>query len=90
MADEVVLTDIYSAGVEPLAGVTVEAVAEEVRRAGGGHVQIVKALADVPAAVARLARAGGLVLTRGARSLRTTGPQGVGALASCCCCRRKP
>jgi UDP-N-acetylmuramate--alanine ligase len=83
MADEVVLTDIYSAGEEPLAGVTVEALAEEVRQSRGGHVQIVKALADVPAAVARMARAGDLVLTLGAGSIGTMGPKVVEAIASC-------
>ena len=63
-------------------GVTVEALADEVRRAGGGRVHVVKALADVPAEVARLVAAGDLVLTMGAGSVGTLGPKVVEAIAS--------
>jgi len=69
-ADEVVLTDIYAAGEAPIAGATAEAVAEEVRR-GGTPVRLVKALDDVPAAVAGIARANDLVITLGAGSIGT-------------------
>ena len=68
LADEIVLTDIYPAGEDPLPGVTIERLAEEVQRAHGGRVHVVKALADVPAAVARIATPGDLVLTMGAGS----------------------
>jgi UDP-N-acetylmuramate--alanine ligase len=82
LADEVVLTDIYAAGEDPLPGVTIERLADEVRRARGGRVHIVKALADVPAAVAGLTAPGDLVLTMGAGSIGTMGPRVVEAIAS--------
>jgi UDP-N-acetylmuramate--alanine ligase len=82
LADEIVLTDIYPAGEDPLPGVTIERLAEEVGRAHGGRVHIVKALADVPAAVARIATPGDLILTMGAGSVGTLGPKVVEAIAS--------
>jgi UDP-N-acetylmuramate--alanine ligase len=82
LADEVVLTDIYAAGEDPMPGVTIERLADEVQRAQGGRVHIVKALADVPAAVAGLAAPGDLVLTMGAGSIGTLGPRVVEAIAS--------
>jgi UDP-N-acetylmuramate--alanine ligase len=68
-ADEIVLTDIYAAGEPALPGVTVEALAAAVQKAAGRPVQLVKALDDVPAAVARLARPNDLVITLGAGSI---------------------
>jgi UDP-N-acetylmuramate--alanine ligase len=82
MADAVVLTDIYPAGEEPLPGITVEAVAAEVRKAGG-RVDVVARLADVAAAVARMAEPGDLVLTMGAGSVGGVGPAVVEAIQSC-------
>jgi UDP-N-acetylmuramate--alanine ligase len=82
LADAVVLTDIYPAGEEPLPGITVEAVADEVRKAGG-RVNIVPRLADVAAAVARIAEPGDLVLTMGAGSVGGLGPAVVEAIRSC-------
>jgi UDP-N-acetylmuramate--alanine ligase len=79
-ADEVVLTDIYAASEEPLPGIDVDAVADSVRKAGGRHVHVVGALADVPAAVARLARQGDLVITLGAGSIGAVGVRVVEAL----------
>jgi UDP-N-acetylmuramate--alanine ligase len=69
-ADEIVLTDIYAAGEAPIAGATVEAVAAEVRKSGK-PVTIVKALADIPAAVAKITRPNDLVITLGAGSIGT-------------------
>ncbi len=68
-ADEVVLTDIYAAGEEPIDGVTIERVAEAVRAAGRCPVHVVKSLQALPAAVARVARSGDLVITLGAGSI---------------------
>jgi hypothetical protein len=64
-ADEVVLTDVYSAGEAPIAGATAEAVEAAVRRTGK-PVRLVKALDEIPAAVAALARPNDLVITLGA------------------------
>ncbi len=69
-ADEIVLTDIYPAGEAPIAGATAEAV-EAVVRTTGRPVRLVKALDDVPAAVASLARPNDLVITLGAGSVGT-------------------
>ena len=69
-ADEIVLTDVYAAGEAPIAGATAEAVEAVVRRSGR-HVTLVKALVDVPAAVARVARPNDLVITLGAGSIGT-------------------
>ena len=68
-ADEVVLTDIYAASEDPIPGVTVEALAAEVNQHRAAPVQVVPAVADLPAAVADLARPGDLVLTLGAGSI---------------------
>ena len=68
-ADEVVLTDIYSAGEQAIAGITVDVLAQAVRRTAKGPVHVVRALDDVPAAVAALAREGDLIITLGAGSI---------------------
>jgi UDP-N-acetylmuramate--alanine ligase len=73
MADEIVLTDIYSAGEAPIAGVTIDALADAVRATARCDVHVVPAVEDVPAAVARIARSGDLVLTLGAGSIGATG-----------------
>jgi UDP-N-acetylmuramate--alanine ligase len=70
-ADEVVLTDIYAAGEAPIDGVTVDALAEAVRAASARPVHVVRALDELPAAVAGLARKGDLILTLGAGSIGT-------------------
>ncbi|MEP6592156.1 MAG: UDP-N-acetylmuramate--L-alanine ligase [Acidobacteriota bacterium] len=72
-ADEVVLTDIYAAGEAPVAGVTVEALADSVRAVSRIPVHIVKAVEDLPAAVTALARRGDLVVTLGAGSIGGVG-----------------
>ena len=69
-ADEIVLTDVYAAGEAPIAGATAEAV-EAVARRSGRPVTLVKSLDDLPAAVARIARANDLVITLGAGSIGT-------------------
>jgi UDP-N-acetylmuramate--alanine ligase len=69
-ADEIVLTDIYAAGEAPLPGVTIEAVDARVRQSGR-PVHLVKALDDVPDAVATIVRPNDLVITLGAGSIGT-------------------
>lgn len=69
-ADEIVLTDIYAAGESPIPGVTIEALDARVRRSGR-RVTLVKAIEDLPAAVASIARANDLVITLGAGSIGT-------------------
>jgi UDP-N-acetylmuramate--alanine ligase len=72
-ADEVVLTDIYSAGEAPIAGVTVERLAHTVRAAAACPVHLIRALEELPEAVAGLARPGDLVITLGAGSIGGVG-----------------
>ena len=69
-ADEIILTDIYAAGEAPIAGATVEAVEDEVRKTGR-PVRLVKSLDDIPGAVARAAQPNDLVITLGAGSIGT-------------------
>jgi UDP-N-acetylmuramate--alanine ligase len=68
-ADAIVLTDIYAAGEAPIPGITVERLAESIREGSSSPVDLVKDLADVPAAVAQLVRHGDLVITLGAGSI---------------------
>ena len=68
-ADEVVVTDIYSAGEQPIAGITVDVVAQAVRKTATCPVHVVRALDDLPAAVASLAKQGDLIITLGAGSI---------------------
>jgi UDP-N-acetylmuramate--alanine ligase len=68
-ADEIVLTDIYGAGENPIPGITIEALADSIRRSSRGRVHVVKALEDIPGAVANLTKPGDLVLTLGAGSI---------------------
>ena len=68
--DEVVLTDIYAAGEDPIPGVTVEALAASMQRAGV-RVHIARSLAEAVSQVAALARPGDAVITLGAGSIGT-------------------
>jgi UDP-N-acetylmuramate--alanine ligase len=68
-ADEIVLTDIYAAGEEPVAGVTLDRLAESIRQGSGRPVHLAPTLDDVVSVVSRLARAGDAVLTLGAGSI---------------------
>jgi UDP-N-acetylmuramate--alanine ligase len=64
-----VLTDIYGAGEEPIAGVTLDALAAAVRRSVSVPVDVVPALEDVPAALAGIARPNDVVIVLGAGSI---------------------
>jgi UDP-N-acetylmuramate--alanine ligase len=68
-ADHIVLTDIYAAGEDPIAGVTVDVLAESIRRSTAAPVDLVPRLDDVAPAVARIARRGDVVITLGAGSI---------------------
>ena len=68
-ADHVVLTDIYAAGEDPIAGATIDLLAESIRRSTTAQVDLVPRLDDVAPAVARIARRGDVVITLGAGSI---------------------
>jgi len=81
-ADEVVLTDIYPAGEDPIAGVTLDALVAAVRRAIPAPVTVVDRLGDVAGAVSRLVRPGDVVITLGAGSIAGVADQVLAALAA--------
>jgi UDP-N-acetylmuramate--alanine ligase len=68
-ADEIVLTDIYAAGEEPIAGITLDAFADSVRRGSGRPVHLVRSMDDVVPRLLDIARAGDAVITLGAGSI---------------------
>jgi UDP-N-acetylmuramate--alanine ligase len=70
-ADEIVLTDIYAASEEPIAGVTLERLAERIRSGSGRPVHVAPTLNDVVEAILRIARPGDAVMTLGAGSIGT-------------------
>jgi UDP-N-acetylmuramate--alanine ligase len=68
-ADEIVLTDIYAAGEDPIAGVTLEALAAAIRRGSGRVVHAVARVEDAVPAVLAIVHTGDAVLTLGAGSV---------------------
>ena len=70
-ADEIVLTDIYPAGEDPIPGITIDTLAESIRRGSGRPVHVVRRLDEVVAEVAALAKPGDAVITLGAGSIGT-------------------
>ena len=81
-ADVVVLTDIYGAGEDPIEGVTLEALAGTVAGEFTGELHAVRELNDVPPEIARLARAGDMVVLLGAGSIGSIAGAVLGALES--------
>jgi UDP-N-acetylmuramate--alanine ligase len=79
-ADEIVLTDIYAASEEPIAGVTLERLAESIRRGSGRPVHVATTLDDVVESILRVARPGDAVMTLGAGSIGTLAPRLLKAL----------
>ena len=79
-ADEIVLTDIYAASEEAIAGVTIDALADAVRAGSGRIVHIARQLDDVVPALLKIARPGDAVLTLGAGSIGSLPAQLVDAL----------
>jgi UDP-N-acetylmuramate--alanine ligase len=81
-ADEIVLTEIYAASEEPVEGVTIEALADSVRRGSGRPVHVARALDDVIPMLVALARPGDAVITLGAGSIGTIPRRLIHALAT--------
>jgi UDP-N-acetylmuramate--alanine ligase len=79
-ADHIVLTDIYGAGEDRIPGVTVDALADAVRRSVTAPVEVVASLDQVVPAIVRIARSGDLVITLGAGSIGTLPDQLIAAL----------
>jgi UDP-N-acetylmuramate--alanine ligase len=68
-ASHIVLTDIYSAGEEPITGVTVDALASAIRRSVAAPVDVVPHLEDLVPAIVKIVRPGDIVVTLGAGSI---------------------
>ena len=79
-AGEVVLTDIYAAGEDPIPGVTVEALAQAIRQGCGRPVHLVRRIEDLVAELLRVVRPGDAVVTLGAGSIGAVPAQLVSAL----------
>jgi UDP-N-acetylmuramate--alanine ligase len=73
-ADEVVVLDVYPAREEPIPGVSGELVAQAVER-HHGRAYYVPSMDNAAATILPLATAGDLILTIGAGSVTTLGPQ---------------
>ena len=69
-ADRIIVTDVYGAGEQPQPGVTGRLV-EEAVRAGGGDVEYVQHLADVPPRLARSLEPGDTLILMGAGDVAT-------------------
>jgi len=80
-ADVLVLTDIYAASEEPIAGIDSAALYEAVRRCGHRDAHCV-ARPEVARTLAGLVRDGDLVLTLGAGDITNAGPELLGLLAT--------
>jgi len=80
-ADRIILTDIYGAGEDPIAGITIDALAAAIRKSVRAPVDVVPRLDDVVPAIVRIARAGDLVMTLGAGSIGSVPERLVAALA---------
>jgi UDP-N-acetylmuramate--alanine ligase len=79
-ADEIVLTDIYAAGEDPIPGVTIDALAAAIRKGSGRPVTVARELDDVLAQLVKQARPGDALLTLGAGSIGTLAARLVEAL----------
>jgi UDP-N-acetylmuramate--alanine ligase len=73
-ADYVILTEIYSAGEEPITGVTSELIRDSIEKQNGKKVNIIHELKDIPGAVLKIAEKGDVILTLGAGDIYKTGP----------------
>jgi UDP-N-acetylmuramate--alanine ligase len=80
-ADEIVLTDIYAASEEPIAGVTIDALAEAIRRGSGRPVHLARQLDEVVPQLMNVVKPGDAVILLGAGSIGTLPQRLIDALA---------
>ena len=73
--DKLILTRIYSAGEEPIEGVTSEALAEDIRRTTGQDVRYIDGFDEVETYLVQNAVTGDLVLTMGAGDVYRIGEE---------------
>jgi len=70
-ADVLLLAEVYAAGEPPIVAADGRSLARAVRVAGGVEPVFVEAIADMPAAIMRVAHEGDVVITMGAGSIGT-------------------
>ncbi len=80
-ADHIVLTDIYPAGEDPMPGVTLDALADSVRRAVDVPVDVAPSVGQAVDAALRACRPGDVVITLGAGSIAGAADRIVRALS---------
>jgi UDP-N-acetylmuramate--alanine ligase len=80
VADAVVVTDVFPAREDPIPGITGRTIFDAVKSAGGRDVMYVEALSDVVGALRERLREGDVVLTLGAGSIETVGPELIASL----------
>jgi UDP-N-acetylmuramate--alanine ligase len=68
-ADEIFITDIYAASEDPIPGVTVDALADAVRRHCAAPVHVVRDIDDLIPELLRVVKPGDAVITLGAGSI---------------------
>ena len=81
-ADHIVLTGIYSAGEDPIAGVTLETLGAAIRRSVTVPVELAPRLDDIVPAIVRVAKPGDVVITLGAGSIGSMPERLIAALGS--------
>jgi UDP-N-acetylmuramate--alanine ligase len=74
-ADLLLVTEVYPAGENPIAGITGRGLAEGIKKHGHRDVRFVETLESIPDMLAEELREGDLVLTLGAGSVTTISDQ---------------
>ena len=74
-ADILILTDVYAAGEQPIAGITGEVLKEEVERQTKQSVTYIPDKANIPRYLAEIVESGDLVITMGAGNIYKTGEE---------------
>jgi len=74
-ADLLLITDIYAASEDPIAGITSRALSEQIERFGHRHVEYIGALSGAAGKLKEVAQPGDLVLTLGAGNVYQAGDE---------------
>ena len=70
-ADEVIVADVYTAGEQPIEGISRDSLVEGLRRHGHRHALALPSVAELPGIVARDAKPGDVVVLLGAGDITT-------------------
>ncbi len=79
-ADVVMITDIYSAGEEPIQGVSSQLIKDSIEKHDGKKVSIISRFEEIPELILKSAKNGDAVLTLGAGDIYKAGPMILEAL----------